>query len=107
MILRALLISFMFSGISGAAIADDSHTNKVAEKIKKRVERSIKRYRKPLQGYCNYMIEMEHKGKYAYIKRIRYAGDKKICKVGKKGLKKGMRFKYKVPEMYIRIHVSE
>ncbi|GLQ70735.1 hypothetical protein [Vibrio penaeicida] len=89
------------------AHADDSQTNKVAAKIKAKIERAIRKHKKPLQGYCNYMIEMEHKGKYAYIKRVRHAGDKKICKVGSRGIKKGMRFKYHVPEKLIRIHVSE
>ncbi|MBD1556830.1 hypothetical protein HC752_07760 [Vibrio sp. S9_S30] len=102
-----LRILLLVSCLVTPVYADDSQTNNVAAKIKAKVEKVIRNYKKPLQGYCNYMIEMEHKGKYAYIKRVSYTGDRKICKLGRRGIKKGMRFKYHVPEKLIRIHVSE
>jgi len=99
------ILASMFGTV--AAQADDSETNQMAKKIKAKVEREVRKYKKPLDGYCDFTIEMEHKGKFAYIERVRTNGDFKLCKVGKKALKKGMRFRYQEPEKFIRIQVVQ
>ncbi len=100
-------MAIVFCLVSSPILADDSQTNSVARKIKAKVERAVNKYKKPLSGYCDLTIEMEHKGKFAYIERIRTSGDHKLCKVGKKSIKKGMRFRYKKPERFIRIHIVQ
>mgnify|MGYP003338961102 FL=1 len=52
------------------------------------------------------MIEMEHKGKKAVIKRVTSSGDKKVCRYVKSNLRKGKRYRYKYPEKYIRLHIA-
>ncbi len=44
------------------------------------------------------MIEMEHKGKVAIVKRVTGSGDTKVCRFARSNLKIGKRYRYKHPE---------
>ncbi|SON48601.1 hypothetical protein [Vibrio tapetis] len=101
------LVAITCSLISSQTLADDSQINPVARNIKAKIERKVSEYDAPLTGYCDFTIEMKHEGKFAYIKRIRTSGDAQLCKVGKKSLKKGMRFHYQEPEKFIRVQIVE
>ncbi len=98
-----LLVLGLFSS---AAFADDSETNPVAKKIKKQLQSKVSNKFDDYQGYCDVMIEMEHKGTKAIIKRVSGTGDQKVCRYIKSNLKVGKRFSYKFPEKYIRLHIS-
>lgn len=101
--MRVLLIfSLLIS--HGAMAVDDSSHNKIAKKLKKRVERQLSK--QDASGYCDLYIEFVHQDKWAKIRRVKGTGDHYVCKVGKKAIKKGERFKYKQPEKYIRIHIA-
>ncbi|MDN3679187.1 hypothetical protein QWZ04_02455 [Vibrio tapetis subsp. quintayensis] len=106
----ARILRMMFIGlisVSTLSIADDAQINPVAKKLKTKIERAVNKYKKPLSGYCDFTIEMEHKGKFTYVKSTRTSGDHKLCKLGKRSIKKGMRFRYKKPEKFIRIQVVQ
>ena len=60
-----LLVLFSIS----VAKADDSQTNPVASKIKIELQKKANRKFDGYYGYCDLMIEMEHKGKSAKIKK--------------------------------------
>jgi len=61
---------YLLFGIS-VATADDSETNPVAKKIKAELQKKADREFDGYHGYCDLMIEMEHKGKSAKIKRVK------------------------------------
>lgn len=108
--MHARIIKTILAGlitVSPATLADDSEINPVAKKLKTKIERAVNKYKQPLSGYCDYTIEMEHKGKFAYVESIRTSGDHKLCKIGKRAIKKGTRFRYKKPERFIRIQVVQ
>lgn len=98
------LICFLI-GLS-AAKADDSDTNPIAKKIKAELQKKVSNKFDSYEGYCDLMIEMEHKGKNAKIKRINGNGDKPVCQFAKSNLKIGKRYRYKFPEKYIRLHIT-
>ena len=90
---------------SASSIAiDDADHNSIAKKLKQRVAKELSK--QELEGYCDLFIELSHDERYAKVKKVRGTGDHKVCKVGKKVIKRGQRFKYQQPEKYIRIHVT-
>ncbi|AYO19892.1 hypothetical protein D0856_07115 [Vibrio owensii] len=97
-----LLILFSNS----VAKADDSQTNPVANQIKVELQKKTNRKFDGYDGYCDLMIEMEHKGKSAKIKKVNVSGDKRVCQFAKSNVKIGKRYRYKFPEKYIRLHIT-
>ncbi|MBR9874548.1 MAG: hypothetical protein GYB23_09810 [Vibrionaceae bacterium] len=91
---------------SAPTFADDSQVNPVAKKIKNKLQRKVTKKFDDYQGYCDVMIEMEHKGSKASIKRVSGTGDQTVCRFVKSNLKVGKRFRYKYPEKYIRLHIT-
>ncbi|EHI5140571.1 hypothetical protein QNE83_004063 [Vibrio alginolyticus] len=91
---------------STSVFADDSDTNLLAKKIKTKLQKKVDNKFDDYQGYCDVMIEMEHKSKNAVIKRVTSSGDQKVCRYVKSNLKKGKRYRYKYPEKYIRLHIT-
>ncbi|CAH1608565.1 MULTISPECIES: hypothetical protein [Vibrio] len=98
------LICFLIG--ASAAKADDSETNPIAKKIKTELQKKTNRRFDSYEGYCDLMIEMEHKGKTAKIKKVKGSGDKSVCKFAKSNLKIGKRYRYKFAEKYIRLHIT-
>ncbi|MGR5237803.1 hypothetical protein [Vibrio alfacsensis] len=98
-----LIIFLMANTVS---YADDAETNPLAKKIKSKLQTAVNKKFDDYQGYCDVMIEMEHKGKQASIKRIRGSGDHAVCKYVKSKLKVGKRYRYTFPEIYIRLHIT-
>ncbi|UUM31796.1 hypothetical protein [Vibrio japonicus] len=83
---------------------DDAAHNPIAKKLKKRVVKELSKHE--VAGYCDIFIELVHDKQYAKVKKVRGTGDHQVCKVGKRVIKRGERFKYKHPEKFIRVHVS-
>ncbi|PFG56164.1 hypothetical protein ATG66_2490 [Vibrio sp. ES.051] len=100
------LMILFFVSTSSIALADDAETNPLAKKIKTKLQRKVSNKFDDYQGYCDVMIEMEHKSKKAAIKRVTSNGDKKVCRYVKSNLKVGKRYRYNFPEKYIRLHIS-
>lgn len=98
-----LLFSTSFCATSSFA-DDDAEHNRVAKTIKSKILKKIKNYRGP--GYCDLMIEMSHDEKFATIRKISYTGDHSVCKESKKAIKRKQRFRYQIPEKFIRLHIS-
>ncbi len=98
-----LLVLILFSN---PAFSDDSETNPVAKKLKKQLQSKVNKKFDGYEGYCDVMIEMEHKGTKALIKRVSGTGDQPVCRYIKRNLKVGKRYSYKFPEKYIRLHIS-
>ncbi len=48
--------------LSKSAFSDDSESNPVARKIKNQLQSKVSKKFDNYQGYCDVMIEMEHKG---------------------------------------------
>ncbi|MCA0937278.1 hypothetical protein LCL85_17190 [Vibrio alginolyticus] len=92
--------------LSQSAFSDDSESNPVAKKIKNQLQSKVSKKFDNYQGYCDVMIEMEHKGSKALIKRVSGTGDQTVCRYIKSNLKVGKRYSYKFPEKYIRLHIS-
>lgn len=59
---------------STSVFADDSETNLLAKKIKTKLQKKVDNKFDGYQGYCDVMIEMEHKSKNAVIKRVTGSG---------------------------------
>lgn len=55
--------------VSTPALSDDSETNPLAKKIKTKIQRKADNKFDGYQGYCDVMIEMEHKGKKSSNKK--------------------------------------
>ncbi|MHA2713305.1 hypothetical protein ACXZ7B_01290 [Vibrio owensii] len=98
------LLLVLFS--NSVAKADDSQTNPVASKIKIELQKKANRKFDGYYGYCDLMIEMEHKGKSAKIKKVNGSGDKHVCQFAKSNVKIGKRYRYKFSEKYIRLHIT-
>lgn len=97
-IIQLLLISAPVFAI------DDAAYNPIAKKLKKRVVKALSKHE--VTGYCDIFVELVHDERYAKVKRVRGTGDHRVCKIGKKAIKRGERFRYKYPEKFIRVHVS-
>ncbi|HHF3031398.1 TPA: hypothetical protein ACVO3D_001465 [Vibrio diabolicus] len=104
--MRYVVTLMIFLFVSASALSDDSETNPLAKKIKTKIQRKADNKFDDYQGYCDVMIEMEHKGKKAVIKRVTSSGDKKVCRYVKSNLRKGKRYRYKYPEKYIQLHIA-
>ncbi|MDF2152152.1 hypothetical protein [Vibrio sp. CAU 1672] len=96
----------LFLSCSFVVMADDAQTNPLAKKLKAKLEKKIARHFDDYQGYCDVMIEMEHRGKTAVIRRVSGTGDAAVCQVVKSSLKLGSKHRYQFPEKYIRLHIS-
>ncbi|AMG04510.1 hypothetical protein [Vibrio mimicus] len=91
---------------SHSAVADDAELNRVAKKIKTQIEKSMKKSKEPLNGYCDVFIDIDYSHeKKAIIKKVSTLGDHEICLVAKKTIKIGKQYAYDWPERYLRIHV--
>ncbi|WP_001256479.1 hypothetical protein [Vibrio sp. RC586] len=103
--LATLFIIFFLC--SHSAIADDAELNRVAKKIKNQIEKSIKKNKKPLEGYCDVFIDMDYSNEnQAIIKKVSTLGDHELCLVAKKAVKIGKQYSYDWPERYLRIHIT-
>lgn len=83
---------------------DDAEWNSIAHKLKKKAISKVSDL--DLLGYCNLFIEFKHTKRHAIIVNVTSSGDYQICKLSKRAVKKGQRFKYKQPEKYLRIHIA-
>lgn len=104
--MRYVVTILVLISLSSVSYADDSETNPLARKIKTKLQKSVNKRFDEYHGYCDVMIEMEHKGKKAYITKVRGSGDSSVCKYVKSKIKIGKRYRYTIPEKYIRLHVS-
>ncbi|MCF9123910.1 hypothetical protein J8A01_10935 [Vibrio parahaemolyticus] len=104
--MRYVVTSFLLLLPTASTLADDSETNPVAKKIKSTLQKKVDKQFDQYDGYCDLMIEMEHKGKVAIVKRVTGSGDTKVCRFARSNLKTGKRYRYKHPEKYIRIHIT-
>ncbi|EGQ8608117.1 hypothetical protein Q9X98_003221 [Vibrio parahaemolyticus] len=101
---RILLLSVFF--LPSLLFADDSSGNKVAATIKHRLILDIRHYYDGDSGFCDLMINMEHKNAYAVVKRVATTGDSKLCSFIKSRVKKGAKYRYDHPEKLIQIHIN-
>ncbi|OXX55303.1 hypothetical protein B9J80_05740 [Vibrio sp. V12_P9A6T4] len=101
-----VIISLVIVVFCSKGYADDSESNPVAKSIKQQTLKALKKYRSKLDGYCDVMIEMKHVQSYAEIVGVGTNGDYQICAKAKSKIKIGKKFKYKVPEKYIRIQIN-
>ncbi|EGU9322592.1 hypothetical protein CGH21_21605 [Vibrio parahaemolyticus] len=104
--MRYVVTLFLLLLPTASTLADDSETNPVAKKIKSTLQKKVDKQFDQYDGYCDLMIEMEHKGKVAIVKRVTGSGDTKVCRFARSNLKSGKRYRYKHPEKYIRIHIT-
>ncbi|EMR9627352.1 hypothetical protein WKN16_003324 [Vibrio parahaemolyticus] len=104
--MRYVVTLFLLLLPTASTLADDSETNPVAKKIKSTLQKKVDKQFDQYDGYCDLMIEMEHKEKVAIVKRVTGSGDTKVCRFARSNLKTGKRYRYKYPEKYIRIHIT-
>lgn len=95
---------FSFLLISFCSNADDAEVNQLAKKIKSKIVKQVSAY--DLSGYCDLFIEMSHSESVATVKRVTSTGDYNLCKVSKRVVRKGHRYKYNLSEKYIRLHIE-
>ncbi|WP_260258489.1 hypothetical protein [Vibrio intestinalis] len=89
---------------SGSVLSDDATRNKVAKKLKHKIELKLKKYSN-LSGFCDLYIEMKHRKSKAVVVSIKGNGDYQVCKVSKKAIKVGSSYQYQYPEKLIRLHI--
>lgn len=99
-----VLASLMF--ISSLSLADDSERNPLAKQIKSKLIKHVRKHTDGYVGYCNVMIEMRYDSRRASIRSVKTSGDSKVCKLSKKYLQKGTKFKYTYLEKYLNLHIS-
>ncbi|MFM2589930.1 hypothetical protein [Vibrio sp. TBV020] len=90
--------------MSFCVTADDAEVNPLAKKIKSNIEKQISKHEH--EGYCDLFIEMSHMEAFAVVKRVTSTGDHKLCKLSKRVVRKGHRYKTNVSEKYIRLHIE-
>ncbi|KQB08210.1 hypothetical protein [Vibrio metoecus] len=92
---------------SHSVSADDAELNHVAKKIKSQIEKSIKKSKAPLVGYCDVFIDLDYTQQaHAVVKKVSTLGDHELCKIAKRTIKQGNKYTYDVPERYIRIQIT-
>lgn len=89
-----------------SALSDDALVNPVAFQIKKKVTKHLDKKAPDLDGFCDLMIEMRHSKSHARVHKVTTSGDSKICKISKKVVIKGDKYRFSTIEKYIRIHIS-
>ncbi|HAU8298420.1 TPA: hypothetical protein I7159_13605 [Vibrio vulnificus] len=92
------LISSLLLFYPSAIHADDSTRNPIALKLKKSVQKKIDK------EFIHYYFN--HTDKHAVVEKVNGTGDAKICRFAKQTIKVGSKFRYKVPERMIVIHIS-
>ncbi|MBY7815327.1 hypothetical protein KW416_04670 [Vibrio fluvialis] len=89
------------------AFADDSETNAVARQIKSQIIKVFSKQNIDTKGFCDVFIEMKHNNdKQTQIVKVSTLGDGQLCIRIKKVIKTGTKYKYQIPERFIRIHIS-
>ncbi|EKO3404985.1 hypothetical protein LIA75_000562 [Vibrio fluvialis] len=89
------------------AFADDSETNAVARQIKSQIIKVLSKQNIDTKGFCDVFIEMKHNnGKKTQIVKVSTLGDGQLCMRIKKVIKTGTKYKYQIPERFIRIHIN-
>lgn len=92
---------------SHSVSADDAELNRVAKKIKTQIEKSIKKSKVPLVGYCDVFIDLDYTQQTnAVVKKVSTLGDHGLCQIAKRTIKLGSKYAYDVPERYIRIQIT-
>lgn len=92
--------------LSQATLADDAETNRVAKKIKTQIEKSMKKHKQPVNGYCDVFVDLDYTHpKHAVVKKVSTLGDHEICIIAKKIIKVGKQYRYDWPERYLRIQL--
>lgn len=97
-----LLLAF---SLNVDAHIDDAESNPIAKKIKARITKALKK--QEYRGFCTVFIEMAHSNSTAIVKRVKTSGDYKLCKLSRSKINKGQRFKYRIPEKYLRLHIEK
>lgn len=104
--LRRVILSIFLTIFSQSTIADDADLNRVAKKIKTQIEKSIKKSKKPLEGYCDVFVDLDYTHpKNAVVKKVSTLGDNELCFIAKKTINVGNKYAYDWPERYIRVQV--
>ncbi|BBM64646.1 hypothetical protein VA249_12920 [Vibrio alfacsensis] len=96
----------VLSCVSFGVYSDDSESNPLAKKIKRKLQKKVDKEFSHYQGYCDVMIEMEYKSQRAIIKKISGNGDSKVCKSVRSNLRIGKQYRYDRTEKYIRLHIT-
>ncbi|ENF8749456.1 hypothetical protein ABRI18_003072 [Vibrio fluvialis] len=87
--------------------ADDSETNAVASQIKSKTIKVLAKQNIVTKGFCDVFIEMKHNNdKHTQIVKVATLGDGQLCMRIKKVIKTGAKYKYQIPERFIRIHIN-
>ncbi|ELJ8755459.1 TPA: hypothetical protein ACGG73_001485 [Vibrio cholerae] len=100
------MLSIFLTIFSQSTLADDADLNRVAKKIKTQIEKSIKKSKKPLEGYCDVFVDLDYTHpKNTVVKKVSTLGDNELCFIAKKTIKVGNKYAYDWPERYIRVQV--
>lgn len=99
-----LSILMLTAAPSFVLASDDAAHNPIAKKLKNKLLKELAT--SDLKGFCDVFVELKHTDNYAIVASVTTTGDYRLCKVGKTTIKKGLRFKYRTPEKYLRIHVA-
>ncbi|OEF27636.1 hypothetical protein [Vibrio rumoiensis] len=106
--MRSILFTLIF--LSQITYADDdSKRYKAAKFYKQQAQSAVYASKANVKGDCQLMLTMHHiDQKYAQLKRIKYTGSPKVCKVAKRELKSyiNKNIRYDITEKYLRIEVS-
>ncbi|HFQ5380197.1 hypothetical protein LZU85_14055 [Vibrio sp. IRLE0018] len=100
-----LLASLLFF-YPNVIYADDSTRNPIALKLKKSVQKKVDKQLVHYSGYCDVVVYFHHTDKHAVVEKVNGTGDAQICRFAKQLIKVGSKFRYKVPERMIVIHIS-
>lgn len=97
--------------ITNDAVAyDDSQLYKQAKFYKKKAQKAIDKSSTSYNGECRVMLTMTHQdNQYAKLKRIRTSGNRQLCQLVKKELKrfKNKKVAYSTPEKFLRITLRD
>jgi hypothetical protein len=105
--MKVKLLTVLIVLNSQFVFADDSETNAVARQIKSQIIKVFSKQNIDIKGFCDVFIEMKHNnGKKTQIVKVSTLGDGQLCMRIKKVIKTGTKYKYQIPERFIRIHIS-
>ncbi|WHR51993.1 hypothetical protein O8413_03560 [Vibrio furnissii] len=87
--------------------ADDTETNNVARLIKAKTLKVLSKQNVSAKGFCDVFVDMNHiDNQYAKVVQVSTLGDAQLCKRVKQAIKVGKKYKYQIPERFIRIQID-
>ncbi|OIQ26360.1 cell envelope integrity TolA C-terminal domain-containing protein [uncultured Vibrio sp.] len=104
--MKTLILLLCLLTCTASHAQDDSDYNVTAKKIKKQLEKQLRKLDFDDNEFCDLILEMKLSGNYVSIKKVSGTGSSLLCRASKKTLSRKKKYRYSEVQKYLHIHVA-